>query len=392
MHAQEVSPHARDAVRIIGELRTMPLSDIAGEEKNGPPARVPNLLQQLNRELRELITAVLNDPHRVSLAQEEMVTSELKRAGWDEIPRIRWNAYGEISDIDFEWRTDHDPPLLVVDTELWVPCGSPDADSTLYVFQKKEREWELVLTADADFDLAGNRSDDAMRYVLSSPDQNGKWILGVANTPPNCPSDPKEVRFRILRPGSSPENPTVLLDRREPFSPRFDAPFGIAVDADKFSLTLGKKRKLDGELGISIFRFDVQGDQVTRVPPLALKPEDFLDEWVKHGWSEVAPWSSASKETELEEWHSKLSVLAPDSTKIEFVQPCPKRGKDEGTWLIGLWIDQKQNRKATDERLYIAISKRIGAFYLDGIEKTRPEGCPGNTRPVMLPEAKLPFW
>jgi hypothetical protein len=391
LQAQEISQHAREAARTIRELRTIPIPTFEGGGGD-PPARVPNLLRQLNLELRDLIITVLNDPHRDTLADEKMVFDELKKAGWGDISRSRWSAYGEISNITFDWLTDHDPSLLIAITELWVPCGSSDPDASIYVFEKKGKNWDLILATDADYDSAGHRSDDAMRYVLSPPDQHGKWFLGIANTMSNCRSDPDEVRFRILRPGPSIENPTILMDRREPIINRFDAPFNVSADEDKFSMTLGKERRLDGQLGISISRFDVQGNQITRVPPLALSPEDFLDEWVRLDWGEVAPWSSESRRIDLKAWHLRLNGLVRDSTEFEFVQPCPKQGRDESTWLIGLWIDQQQNRNTPDGRLYISISERMGAFFIDGIERTRRPGCPGNTRPPILPEPELPLW
>src|SRR5580704_8529707 len=121
--AQDASRHAQACVKVIQELRSIPLPK-ANFVPVAPPARVPGLLRLLNQELRDLIVAVLNDPNRDSLAEPDTVYGELKAAGWGDIYRSRWSAYGEISNIDFEWKTDHNPPLLVVDTELWVPCGS----------------------------------------------------------------------------------------------------------------------------------------------------------------------------------------------------------------------------------------------------------------------------
>jgi hypothetical protein len=231
-----------------------------------------------------------------------------------------------------------------------------------------------------------------MQYLVSPPDQNGKWFLSVASVFPNCRNDTREVRYKVLRPGPSPETPVVLINRSEPINDKFDTPFDITTDEDKFSITLGKERRLDGESGISIFRFDVRDDQASRLPPFALRPEDFLDEWVRADWVEVAPLTNKAKGADLEEWHSKLKALAYDSTEIEFVQPCPKRGQDESTWQLGLWIDQRQNRNTPDERIYIEINQRMGAYFVDGIDKIRPPGCPGNTRPSILPEPKLPSW
>jgi hypothetical protein len=73
-------------------------------------------------------------------------------AGWEEIPDHKWNAYGEIIRIEFDWKLGYEPDLLIVSLQLWIPCGSSDPDSAVYVFQGKARHWELVLAADADFD------------------------------------------------------------------------------------------------------------------------------------------------------------------------------------------------------------------------------------------------
>lgn len=78
--AQDASKHAREAVKTIKELRTIPLPNFELGPL-GPPARVPGLLRQLNQELRDLIVAVLNDPHRDTLADVDMVYDELRSAG-----------------------------------------------------------------------------------------------------------------------------------------------------------------------------------------------------------------------------------------------------------------------------------------------------------------------
>jgi hypothetical protein len=180
------------------------------------------------------------------------------------------------------------------------------------------------------------------------------------------------------------------MDHGYPTKSQFDSPFNIGAAVDRFSITLGKERRLDGELGISIAQFEVEGNQVSRVPPLALTPEDFLDEWSKLTWDEVAPWSTDSVGNNLRDWHTKLNGLQPGSAEIEFVQPCPKIGSEDDSWLIGLWIDRQENRMVGDERLYISINQKLGAYQVVRIEKLRPEGCPGNARPLLLREMELP--
>lgn len=174
----------------------------------------------------------------------------------------------------------------------------------------------------------------------------------------------------ILRPGRSPEKPRILLDRREPLNEKFQPPFRLEVEDDWFAVTKGKERKLDGEPGISIDRYQVTTDETTRMQPLALTPEDFLDEWVQSEWSIAAHWSSQSMD--LTKWHANLNALAYDSTEIEFVQPCREPSSADKVWLTGLWIDQKLNPNSENERLYIVVNERhLVATTFDDLETAR---------------------
>ena len=388
--AKSASPLAQETVQTIRELRAIGLPNFEAGQ-NGPSARVPGLLKKLNWQLRTLITDTLNDRTRSRGANEQEIIEDLRAAGWKEIPSYKWNAYGEISQIRFDTRTGYDPGILVVSTQLWVPCGSNDPDTAIYVFEGRAREWKLVLATDADFDSAGEHLESGLQYKLSPQDANGSWYLAIAQAPPACGPTPAPVslRYTILRPGRSPEEPRILLDRREPLNQKFQPPFRLEVEDDWFAVTKGKERKLDGEPGISIDRYQVISDEITRMQPLALTPEDFLDEWVQLEWSIAAHWSSQS--ADLPKWHSILSALAQDSMEIEFVQPCREQGSADKVWLTGLSIDQKLNPNSENERLYIVVSEQHHAFAIDSINTARPPGCPGRTQPL-LTRWKLPEW
>jgi hypothetical protein len=378
LRGQSASSHAQDAVQTIRQLRAIGLPN-GDSSKTGPPARVPELLRQLNHQLRALITDTLNDRSRLAVPSQVEIIAELQAAGWDEIPSQKWNAYGEISQIGFDFGSGYDPGVLVVSTQLWIPCGA-DPDSAIYVFQERVREWKLVLATDADFDPVGDDQESSMQYRLSPPDPHGNWFLAIAHSPPACGPTPASLRYKILRPGPSPDEPQVVFDHREPLDPKFHPPFRLQVDEAWFALTRGKERKLDGEPGVSIERYQISGDRISRLQPLALKPEDFLDEWVSLGWDEAARWSTQSADADLQSWHSRINALAHDSTEIEFVQPCPAQPSADETWLAGLWIDQKLNPTAENERLYIVVSERKRAFFVDSVQTSRPPGCPGKTR------------
>lgn len=321
--AQQSSKAARETVQTIGQLRAIELPDRA-RIQFGPPAEVPGLLRLLNRQLRTLIIEVLTDQNRRNeVADSEEVFSELRKAGWNEIPDHKWNAYGEIIQISFDWKLGYDPGLLVVSTQLWIPCGSSDPDSAIYVFQGRARKWNLVLASDADYDGIRGSEESGMQYEISPPDSRGKWFLAIANSPPSCRSAQATLRYKVLRPGRSADEPLTLLDRRVPVIRDFDPPFRLRVEEEWVSLTQGKDRKLDGATGVTIARYEVGGAQVKRIQPLALTPEDFLDEWVQLEWDEASRWSNASHQTELEQWHAKLNGFAYDSVELESVKQCP---------------------------------------------------------------------
>lgn len=388
--AQSVSLQARQTVETVRELRAIGLPNFEAGE-NGPPARVPRLLRKLNSQLRMLIIDILNDQSRASEVDEREIIAKLQLAGWEEIPPYRWSSYGEISQIRFDLKSGYDPGILVVSTQLWVPCGGTDPDTAIYVFQGRDRSWKLVLATNADFDSVGEREDTGIQYSLSPRDATGNWYLALARASRPCSRAraPHSLSYTILRPGRSADEPRILLDRREPLDEKFRPPFRLEVQDDWFAVTKGRERKLDGGSGVSIARYQIIGDETKRMQPMALTPEDFLDEWVQLNWDEAA--HSSSQSSELPKWHSLLNALANDSTEFEFVQPCREQGAADKAWLAGLSIDQKLNPTSEVDRLYITVSEQNHAFFVDSISTTRPAGCPGHRRPL-LSTLDLPNW
>jgi hypothetical protein len=388
--ASRVSPHAQKAVETIRQLRAIgvPATD---ELEAGPPAKVPGLLRLLNQELKELIVEDLNDQNRHAVAGEDEILEQLTAAGWEEIPSHKWNAYGEIRRIKFDWKVGYEPGILIVSTQLWLPCGSADPDSAIYVFQGIARRWDLVLVADSDFDPAGEKDETGLQYQISPPDSRGRWFLVVAHTPPSCRRTSNVLHYKVLRPGVNPEKPTVLLSGREKIHPFFEPAFRVSVETDWFAVTEGKVRKLDGELGIGIARYAVGESQVRRIPPVALTPEDFLDQWIQMNWDDAKRWTKPS-DSGLQEWHSKLNGVASDSAEIESVQNCAGTEDSDQDWLIELSIDQSQNPSIGNGALYVDVAKRAGSFSLEAVHKTHPTGCAGKTPLTPIVEHSLPGW
>jgi len=389
--AQKVSPHAQKAVETIQQLRAIGLPS-PNDLELGPPAKVPALLRLLNQELKALIVEDLNDRNRHAVANEDEVLEQLIAAGWREIPGHKWNAYGEIRKIKFDWKTGYEPGILIVSTQLWIPCGSTDPDSAIYVFQGIARHWDLVLAAESDFDPAGENDETGMQYEISPPDSRGHWFLVIAHVPPSCRTVNSVLRYKALRPGINGGQPRLLVSGRESINTFFEPAFRVDVETDWFAVTQGKVRKLDGEPGIAISRYNLSDYQVRRWAPLALTPEDFLDQWAQLGWDDAKRWTRASSDSTLQEWHSKLNSLASDSAEIESVHRCSGTSEGDQNWLIEMSIDDRLNPSMKERTLYIEIAKRGGNFILDGVHESHPSGCPGRTLLTPLVEHDLPRW
>ena len=122
----------------------------------------------------------------------------------------------------------------------------------------------------------------------------------LAHVPPSCRRAHNVLRYKALRPGANADQPTLLVSGRESISPFFKPPFRIHVDTDWFAVTRGKVRKLDGEPGIGISRYSVGDNQLSRMAPLALTPEDFLDQWVQLSWDDARRWT-APEDSDLQD-------------------------------------------------------------------------------------------
>jgi hypothetical protein len=359
---------------------------------SGPPAKVPGLLRLLNEELEALIVEDMNDDNRHAVPGENEILEQLTAAGWEEIPSHKWTAYGEIRQIKFDWKPGYEPGILIVSTQLWIPCGSADPDSAIYVFQGIARHWDLVLATESDCNPAGESDETGMQYEISPADSRGRWFLLVAHVPPSCRRAPNVLRYKALRPAANANQPILLISGRESIHPFFEPAFQIRVETDWFAVTQGKVRKLDGELGIVISRYDFSDHQSRRIAPLALTPEDFLDQWTQLSWDDAKRWTKAWSDSGLQEWHSKLNGLASASTEIESVRHCSGTDDGDQTWLIELSIDQRSNPSIKQETLYLEVAKRGGNFLLDGVHESHPSGCPGRTALKPIIDHSLPSW
>jgi hypothetical protein len=392
LNAQTVSPNARRVVQTIQRLRAIDALNSRNLDA-APPPKVPYLLRELNQGLKALIIENLNeDQTQKKFSNEEEILNQLRTAGWQELPSNKWTAYGEIRKIKFDSNIDNDPPLLIVSTQLWLPCGSSDPDSAIYVFRKISRRWELVMSTDSDFDPVGDADEGGLQYKISPHDSKGRWFLAIAQLPPSCPRDRGVLNYKVLRPGANSENPIVLFSQREEIKPIFDPPFRLDVQDDWFAVTLGKERVLGRGEGVRILRYAVDDNKIRRVGPLAVYPEDFLDEWVRLSWDDARQWVIQSSGDSLKKWHTKLNNLGKNSSEIELMRLCSGSEDGDATWLIELAVDSRSDPSMDDKHIYVQVERKHSTFLVNQIQEGLPAGCTGKALPSLRDTQELPSW
>ncbi len=364
-----------------------------------PSTEVPDeaslLLTLLKHELRDLIAARLAEAGRDALPArlQESVRNDLRAGGivlQSDVPEVTRTGplpedaeFGFIEKITIEKSPKHEDFLVAVVT-LQIPCGS---DASLYIFQWQKTAWNLVLAQEANGynQIDGAQGDFA--YSISPSDVGGHWFVATANVNPWCTSNWQAIRYKILRAGSNAYEPVVLYTGESGIY-REDDLFTLKTTPDTASLSFVAEQSLDMGilLRVHLLNFGVTGDAVTRTEPLALRPEDFLDEWFKLAWSDASKSVEKSQESQAHLWHEWKKTAAPADSSLQFVQPCGHE-KPAKQWVVGIdWEEGETVAKS----LYFKISRTNGTFSMLSASETRPSGCPGESSPYDSSDLTLP--
>jgi hypothetical protein len=279
---------------------------------------------------------------------------------------------------------------MAVVTNLTIPCGS---DASLSLYRRNGETWQLILVAESNgyTDISG--AQGSFQFAISPPDAEGNWFVVAADVNPWCSSNWQQLRYKVLRPGDDANRSVVLLNEHTSVYLGTDQPYRLTVNPHGFELHIVAAQGLDDSILTRehIQNYEVSGNRATRIAPLALAPEDFLDEWVGMKWEDASIWASSADVAKLQHWHDRLSRDRREKidTEFDFVQPC-KASEKTAKWQIGLQLEGPGERDLPGDlpgELFFTIAKRDSAFYVESVDKERPPGCPGNTLPRGAREA-----
>jgi hypothetical protein len=382
---------------VVEQLRAIDTRSKGNPSGDVPPA-AQKLLPQFKAGLREIIGRTLND-HSSSSPEilHDLILADLKKAGIEALNQVQREGYYTADGDDFGYLYDvtvrqpaRHPDLMAVLTNLTIPCGS---DASLNLYRRTGATWQLILVAESNGykDVAG--AQGSFQFSISPPDDEGNWFLVTADVNPWCSSNWQQLRYKVLRPGEDANHSVVLLDEHTTVYLGTDQPYRLTVNPHGFEIRNVASQGLDASIltRVHVQKYEVSGNRVTRVPPLALAPEDFLDEWVEMKWENASTWVSSTDAAKLQYWHGRLSRDGREKidTEFDFVQPC-KAVEKTAKWQIGLLLEGTGEHDLPGdlpEELFLTITKRDGAFYMESVARERPPGCPGNALPRGAREA-----
>jgi hypothetical protein len=377
----------QEVAETLRQLRAIPFDDMPADVP--PPARA--LFVQLKQALRNLAESILIlHPDASPLEQEAAILDALAAAGV---------TSSEAASCCLPWATLRSvlvrpvvghKNLLAVMTTLAFPCG---VDSSLYLFERRQLRWDMVLAVEANNYDKISGAQGGLAFSVSPPDAAGKWFVVTANHTPWCTSAWSLMRYKVSRPGQTPDQPRVLLTKGVGLY-LGNGWYKLAAKQDGFSLVFQGSQGLDTDLLTRwhLANYSVAGDRVVRVAPLAIQPQDFLDEWIGLPWEEATRWTDLAKRPTIRGWHGKLWRTPAQWTwgsSIKFVQPC-RGGGVSPRWQLGLEITPLKGPKNLPEILFFTIERKGVSYYVSDIATKRPPGCPGSSPPISASQLDVP--
>jgi hypothetical protein len=252
-------------------------------------------------------------------------------------------------------------PYLLVRAGAMVPaCGY---DEFFYIYRRDGSTWRRYLEFD------GQDKPTSLRIFdihVSPPDSSGDRLLLVASTVNACMSRWHTMYFDVFKIGP-PQPVSLVKDNRfasidEPYKLRLE-PADVLVEFSGDSMDGAALERLH------VLHYSINGTNAERVDPVALRPEDFVEEWITRSWPESLRWSDAGQLANLEALHSKLNAQRL-SGEFWFAQRCMSKTD----WQVAF-----QSYKPEFVTYFLVRQEATFDFKMLDISEKRQSGCPGET-------------
>ena len=218
---------------------------------------------------------------------------------------------------------EHEFLVVVLPTGIW--CGY-DESAYLYAWEGPgwQRIWENEQNTYTDEGYLPQTIHDVQ---LSPSDADGNRLLMTLGSQAACAGSFKDLYTRVWQLDADNQT-TSVLDWAEYANDGYP-PIEGQVGADDVLIQFMAGGIVAGDVHWAVRHFQVIDGTATQVDPIAVRPRDFVIEWI------VAPWQASQTRSEspaLEEWHAQLHR---EDGVGDFPDPTLRCTEGSDLWQVG---------------------------------------------------------
>lgn len=325
--------------------------------------RASRAVETMKARVGELVAATMRCassqavPQTIASQLQELVLAADRRAGVDGAAEPLRPSFAVAM-------RDGPPQTLAITGSLHFACGS---DTMLFLFGRDgRRTWNEILRWQSAPYTKISGAFEAFDFALSPPDAQGRWFVAAKSIAPWCSSTWSTIHYAVLRPMAGSIVPKILLNASDPIWWGGEDFGALTVGRGDFDLRF-HAGSID--LGIHsrvwIRHFTIVGDRVRRVPPVAVNPRDFVDEWIVSPWPLAAEWSSDKTEA-LKGLHERLGKIR--YFEFESVRRC---WDSPDHFQVGIRHDD-------DQPIYYFQVRGPGRYTMAGVATKPAKACDGD--------------
>lgn len=227
-------------------------------------------------------------------------------------------------------RLHREGEFLIVQTSVGIRCGY---DDSAYAYRWNGRGWTRVFETEQDvYTKTGYRPQTIYSVQISEPDAEGGRLVLTLGSRSSCADAYQPLYSRLWRIGASAAKvkQKLLLDATETIFAGDYPPAKGTVSPNDARIEFIAGGTGYGSSHQAVRHFEVRGNIVNQVDPIAPTPRDFVEEWLSAPWKDSAP---RSESPALEIWHRKLHR---DDGMGDFPDPPLRCSSDPELWQIGI--------------------------------------------------------
>jgi len=216
-----------------------------------------------------------------------------------------WDYLGGLAPVKI-WRSGS---IAVVKTSFGIQCGF---DDSIYGYGWNGRNWHRLFAYEQDdYVDAKHYAPQTVTEVLIAPrgsELPGDSLVLSMGEGSWCSSFWVGVHYQLHAVDAAAGTGKVLLDERADGYVGDDKPIAGSLLPNAMQVSfIGEG--MDGRtipFRNVIRRYELDGDRLVRVQPVAPSVDDFIQEWISEKWDEAVFWTAADKRAELKAWHAKF--------------------------------------------------------------------------------------